>query len=106
MKHRTDDLRIRDIKEVLPPREVHAAFPVSEAAAETVYETRRQIHDILHDADDRLLVVIGPCSVHDVEAAKDYARRLKAVRDEFADALLIVMRVYFESRARRWAGRA
>jgi 3-deoxy-7-phosphoheptulonate synthase len=96
MKHRTDDLRIRNITEVLPPEELHAAFPVSEAASETVYESRRQIHDILHDADDRLLVVIGPCSVHDIVAAKDYAARLKAVRDELAADLHVVMRVYFE----------
>jgi 3-deoxy-7-phosphoheptulonate synthase len=96
MKHRTDDLRIRAITEVLAPQDLHAEFPVSEIASQTVYETRRQIHDVLHDADDRLLVVIGPCSVHDVAAAKDYAARLKAVRDELAGDLLVVMRVYFE----------
>jgi len=96
MKHLTDDLRIRAITEVLAPQDLHAAYPVSEIASQTVYDTRRQIHDILHDADDRLLVVIGPCSVHDVAAAKDYAVRLKAVRDELADDLLVVMRVYFE----------
>jgi 3-deoxy-7-phosphoheptulonate synthase len=96
MKHLTDDLRIRNITEVLPPEDLHAAFPVSEAASETVYEARRQTHDILHDADDRLLVVIGPCSVHDVAAAKDYAARLKALRDELAADLHVVMRVYFE----------
>jgi 3-deoxy-7-phosphoheptulonate synthase len=96
MKHRTDDLRIREIKEVLPPRDVHAAFPTSEAAALTVYEARQAIHRVLHDEDDRLLVVIGPCSVHDVAAAKAYASRLKALRDELAGDLLVVMRVYFE----------
>jgi 3-deoxy-7-phosphoheptulonate synthase len=96
MKHRTDDLRIRAITQVLAPQDLHAEYPVSELASQTVYDTRRQIHDILHDADDRLLVVIGPCSVHDVAAALDYAARLKAVRDELADDLLVVMRVYFE----------
>jgi 3-deoxy-7-phosphoheptulonate synthase len=96
MKHRTDDLRIRAITQVLAPQDLHAEYPVSEIASQTVYDTRRQIHDILHDADDRLLVVIGPCSVHDVAAALDYAARLKAVRDELADDLLVVMRVYFE----------
>ena len=96
MKHRTDDLRIRAITQVLAPQDLHAEYPVSEIASQTVYDTRRQIHDILHDADDRLLVVIGPCSVHDVAAALDYAARLKAVRDELIDDLLVVMRVYFE----------
>ena len=96
MKHLTDDLRIRAITQVLAPQDLHAEYPVSEIASQTVYDTRRQIHDILHDADDRLLVVIGPCSVHDVAAALDYAARLKAVRDELADDLLVVMRVYFE----------
>jgi len=96
MKHLTDDLRIRAITQVLAPQDLHAEYPVSEIASQTVYDTRRQIHDILHDADDRLLVVIGPCSVHDVAAALDYAARLKAVRDELIDDLLVVMRVYFE----------
>jgi 3-deoxy-7-phosphoheptulonate synthase len=96
MKHRTDDLRIREITEVLAPQDLHAEYPVSEIASQTVFDTRRQIHDLLHDADDRLLVVIGPCSVHDVAAAKEYATRLKALRDELADDLLVVMRVYFE----------
>jgi 3-deoxy-7-phosphoheptulonate synthase len=96
MKHRTDDLRIREITEVLAPQDLHAEYPVSEIASQTVFDTRRQIHDLLHDADDRLLVVIGPCSVHDVAAAKEYATRLKALRDKLADDLLVVMRVYFE----------
>ncbi|MCU0767697.1 MAG: 3-deoxy-7-phosphoheptulonate synthase [Gammaproteobacteria bacterium] len=96
MKYRTDDLRIQAITEVLAPEDLQHACPVSEEAGRTVFETRGQIHDLLHGRDDRLLVVIGPCSVHDVAAAKDYATRLKAVRDELAADLLIVMRMYFE----------
>ena len=96
MKYRTDDLRIQEITEVLPPEELQRACPVSEEAGRTVFETRGQIHDLLHGRDDRLLVVIGPCSVHDVAAAKDYASRLKAVRDELASDLLVIMRMYFE----------
>jgi 3-deoxy-7-phosphoheptulonate synthase len=92
----TDDLRIRAIKEVIPARELHQRHPISEEAARTVFESRQQIHRILHGEDDRLLVVIGPCSIHDPEAALDYAQRLKAVKERLADDLLIVMRVYFE----------
>ena len=96
MKYQTDDLRIRAITEVSPPSQVRDEFPVTEIAARTVHETRNAIHRILHEQDDRLLVIIGPCSVHDPEAAREYATRLKTVRDELADDLLIVMRVYFE----------
>ncbi len=95
-KYQTDDLRIRAIKEVIPARELHQRHPITEEAARTVFETRQQIHRILHGEDDRLLVVIGPCSIHDPEAAMDYARRLNAVKERLADDLLIVMRVYFE----------
>ena len=86
MKHRTDDLRIREITQVLAPQDLHAGYPVSEIASQTVYETRRQIHDILHDEDNRLLVVIGPCSVHDVAAA-GLCSASEVVRDELADDL-------------------
>jgi 3-deoxy-7-phosphoheptulonate synthase len=96
MKYETDDLRIKNVQEVSPPTEVHAAYPITEAATKTVFQTRQAIHEILAGRDDRLLVVIGPCSVHDPEAACEYARRLKVVRDRLADDLLIVMRVYFE----------
>ncbi|MGQ0523228.1 MAG: 3-deoxy-7-phosphoheptulonate synthase AroG [Betaproteobacteria bacterium] len=96
MPHKTDDLRIREIKELVPPSHLLREFPVSEKAATAVYETRRAIHRILHGADDRLLVIMGPCSIHDVDAAKDYAGRLKEVKDRLASDLLVVMRVYFE----------
>ena len=96
MHYQTDDLRIRDIKEVIAPQDLHAQFPISDAATATVHDARSAIHRILHGEDDRLLVVIGPCSVHDPEAAKEYARKLIAARDRLKDDLLIVMRVYFE----------
>jgi len=96
MKYQTDDLRIKEIKELLPPDHVLREFPIADRAAETVYETRRAIHRILHGADDRLLVIMGPCSIHDVKAAKEYARKLKEAKDRLAADLLAVMRVYFE----------
>ncbi len=94
--YETDNLRINEIIQVVPASEIHDQFPITEAAAKTVFETRRQIHDILHQQDDRLLVVIGPCSIHDTAAALEYAGRLLALKQELADDLLIVMRVYFE----------
>ena len=96
MPYKTDDLRIKEIKELVPPAHVLREFPVSEAAAKTVYEARRAIHRILHGADDRLLVIMGPCSIHDVKAAKEYAGKLKEAKDRLANDLLVVMRVYFE----------
>jgi 3-deoxy-7-phosphoheptulonate synthase len=92
----TDDLRIRAIKEVDSPALLHERHPISAAAAETVFESREAIHRILTREDDRLLVVVGPCSVHDPQAAIDYANRLLPLRDRLKDDLMIVMRVYFE----------
>jgi len=96
MKYQTDDLRIREIKELLPPDHVLREFPITEKAAEAVFETRQAIHRILHGADDRLLAIMGPCSIHDVKAGKEYARKLKEAKDRLAADLLVVMRVYFE----------
>ncbi len=96
MRYETDDLRIRAIKEVIAPKDLHAEFPITNAAAATVYQTRKAIQCILHGEDDRLLVVVGPCSVHDPAAALEYAQQLCAVREQVSDQLLIVMRVYFE----------
>ena len=96
MKYRTDDLRILDIKEVSSPQEVHAELPITDEATTTIFNTRNAIHHILHGEDDRLLVVIGPCSIHDPAAALEYAANLKAVSDRLGQDLLIVMRVYFE----------
>ena len=93
----TDDLRIQHIYEAEPPAAVHERHPISDEAAQTVYETRRAIHNILRRDDDRLLVVIGPCSVHDPKAAIEYANKLIPVRERLKDDLLIVMRVYFEN---------
>jgi 3-deoxy-7-phosphoheptulonate synthase len=93
---RTDDLRIKEIKEVLSPEQIRREFPLTEKAATTTYETRGEIHRILHGADDRLLVIVGPCSIHDPDAALEYARKLKGERDRHQGELLIVMRVYFE----------
>ncbi len=96
MKYQTDDLRIKEIKELLPPEHILREFPIAENAAETVYETRLAIHRILHGADDRLLVIMGPCSIHDVKAGKEYARKLRDAKERLAADLLVVMRVYFE----------
>ena len=96
MKPKTDDLRIKEIKELQPPAKLLGDFPITDRAAETVYQARQAIHRILHGADDRLLVIMGPCSIHDVKAAKEYAGKLKEARDRLAADLLIVMRVYFE----------
>lgn len=96
MKHITDDVRIREIKELSPPAHIFREFPTTEAAAETTYQARQAIHRVLHGADDRLVVVIGPCSIHDYDAAMDYARQLHGLRAHYAAELLIVMRVYFE----------
>ena len=91
-----DDTRIREIMELAPPSHLLREFPASERAATTTYEARQAIHRVLHGADDRLLVVVGPCSIHDYDAAIDYATRLSAERRELVADLVIVMRVYFE----------
>ncbi len=83
--------------EVLPtPEEIKQRLPLSETAADTVFQARETVKRILDRQDPRLFVVVGPCSIHDVEAARDYARRLKALADEVQDTLFIIMRVYFE----------
>ena len=93
---RTDDLRIREMKELTPPSHLIREFPVTPAAEETASAARVALHRILHGQDDRLMVVIGPCSIHDPKAALEYARRLVEQRRRFAGDLEIVMRVYFE----------
>ena len=96
MLHRTDDLRVAEIKELSPPSHVLGDFPISEAVATLTYETRAAIHQILHGDDDRILAIVGPCSIHDPKAALEYAGRLKAEKDRLARDVLLVMRVYFE----------
>ena len=93
---RTDDLRIREMKELTPPAHLIREFPVTEAAEQTASQARVALHRILHGQDDRLMVVIGPCSIHDPKAALEYARRLVEQRKRFQGELEIVMRVYFE----------
>ncbi len=92
----TDDLRIKQIRELRTPEEVIREFPRTDAATRTVISSRHALHNILHGSDDRLAVVVGPCSIHDPKAALDYARRLAPVRERLAGSLEIVMRVYFE----------
>jgi 3-deoxy-7-phosphoheptulonate synthase len=96
MTYKVDDVRIREIKELAPPSHVIRALPVSETAERVTYEARQSIHGILHAADDRLLVIIGPCSIHDPKSAIEYAGRLAKAKAKHAADLLIVMRVYFE----------
>ena len=96
MPHNTDDLRIREIKELSPPAHVMREFAATDAVSGTVHAARLAIHNVLHGTDDRLVVVIGPCSIHNVDAALEYAARLKEQRERFQDDLEIVMRVYFE----------
>jgi 3-deoxy-7-phosphoheptulonate synthase len=96
MHYKTDDVRIKEIKELVPPSHVLQELGITDAGAKTVVDARQQIHHILHGADDRLVVIAGPCSIHDVKAAKEYAARLNAARRELGGELLIVMRVYFE----------
>jgi 3-deoxy-7-phosphoheptulonate synthase len=96
MKYNTDDLRISGVRELSTPEQLHGELPITEQAAKIVYETREQIHRILHGQDDRLLAVVGPCSIHDTTAALDYARRLLPLRERLMRELVVVMRVYFE----------
>ena len=96
MKYQTDDLRIVGVHELTPPVELHREYPMTESTTETVYSARQATHRILHGEDDRLLVVVGPCSIHDVDAALEYAARLKHLCEKLKPQLHIVMRVYFE----------
>ncbi|OCA54488.1 3-deoxy-7-phosphoheptulonate synthase AroG [Photorhabdus namnaonensis] len=96
MNYQNDDIRIKEIKELLPPVALLEKFPATEKAAFTVRKARKTIHQILTGEDDRLLVVIGPCSIHDPKAAMEYAGRLNDLREELKEDLEVVMRVYFE----------
>ena len=92
----TQDLHVREIVRLLTPRALKAQLPMTEAANTTVVRGREAVTNILRQKDSRLLVVVGPCSIHDIEGAWDYANKLNALRNEFADRMEIVMRVYFE----------
>lgn len=91
-----NNLRIIEEEEFDSPDEVHVALPVTRKAADTVVASRQEIQNVLHGRDKRLMVIVGPCSIHDPKSALEYAERLSYVRTQFADKLLIVMRVYFE----------
>jgi 3-deoxy-7-phosphoheptulonate synthase len=96
VQNTTDDLRIRDIAELITPVQLIQEFPSTESIAATVTDSRNTIHQILHGQNDRLVVVIGPCSIHDPIAAREYAQLLHGQRMRFMDELEVVMRVYFE----------
>ena len=96
MKYLTDNTRITGLMEVSPPVEVIEKLPISEKVSELVFNSRNEISDILHGKEDRLVVVVGPCSIHDPKAAIEYAKKLKAFERDLKDQLKIVMRVYFE----------
>lgn len=96
MLHNTDDLRIVEINELLPPIALTECIPLTESSAKTVYQARNAIHNLLHGDDDRLLVIVGPCSIHDIDAALEYAGKISEARQKYGDRLEIVMRVYFE----------
>jgi len=92
----TKDLRIIGTKEIQTPEALMQELPLTEKAANTVASTRQQIYDVLDGKDDRLVVIIGPCSIHDTDAALEYADRLRKMADELSQELIVVMRVYFE----------
>ena len=94
--YRTDDVRIEQGDELLAPMQVMRELPTTERSEKTTFEGRKAVHDILRGADDRLLAVVGPCSIHDYDAALEYARRLKGEADRLRHDVAIVMRVYFE----------
>lgn len=96
MTYQTNNLRIRSSRVVLPPIFLEEELPVTENASRTVFDARRQIVDILNGTDDRLIVVVGPCSIHDPAAAREYAALLKEAIAELSGELMLVMRVYFE----------
>ena len=96
MVYQTDDVRINKIKELLPPIALLERFPSSEQATKSVFAGRQAISTIFNNQDDRFLVVIGPCSIHDPKAALEYGERLVKMREKYQDTLEIVMRVYFE----------
>ncbi len=96
MAPHTDDLRIRQMDALTPPATLMAALPCDARVSDTVTDARQAVHAILQGEDDRLVVVVGPCSIHDPVAAMDYARRLQPLRQALAGELEIIMRVYFE----------
>ncbi len=102
----TDDLRIAEINELISPEQLIRDIPVNAQAAETVAAARRAIGRIIQGEDDRLLAIVGPCSIHDPAGAIEYADKLQVQAQAIAQDVLVVMRVYFENLARQWGGKA
>ena len=96
MKYQTDDIRISGMQELLPPEKLMEEQPISEPSSKLVFESRKKISEIINQNDDRLVVVVGPCSIHDPDAALDYAENLLEASKTYEEALQIIMRVYFE----------
>ena len=96
MQYLTDNTRITGLLEVSPPNDVISEFPITPPVSELVFKSRQNISDIIHGRDDRLVVVVGPCSIHDPKAAVEYAKKLKNLESSLSSELKIVMRVYFE----------
>ena len=92
----TDDVRVRGLEELTAPAEILRQFPITSSARRPVAETRHAVHQVLHGADDRLVIIVGPCSIHDVAAAKEYGGRLLELKQRLSSDLLVLMRVYFE----------
>ncbi len=94
--HQTDNVNVHRIEKLAPPSAIKQEFPLSEAAQDFVFDSRQHIQQILAGKEDRLIAVVGPCSIHNVDMAIEYGKRLKKLADQVSDTLLVVMRVYFE----------
>jgi 3-deoxy-7-phosphoheptulonate synthase len=94
--YKIDDTRVEQVGELISPEQLMSDLPAGDRVTETVFSARNQVHDVLRGADDRLVAIVGPCSIHDPQAALDYAGKLKALADELRHDLVIIMRVYFE----------
>ena len=92
----TQNIHVRSIEPLIPPKELSLKFPMSESANATVVESRQTLQQILSGEDSRMLAIVGPCSIHDEEMAYEYARKLKSLHDRIADRIFVIMRVYFE----------
>src|SRR5437867_3913236 len=96
MVRRTDDLRIREVRPLISPAILLEEIPVSARASDVVSDARAAISNIMAGTDPRLVIIVGPCSIHDTKGAFEYARRLKEMAERYGDQLLVVMRSYFE----------
>ncbi|MGL5037932.1 MAG: 3-deoxy-7-phosphoheptulonate synthase, partial [Aeromonas sp.] len=96
MSIHTDEMRTRPLEALITPSELAHAFPITDTIAQNLLDARREVEAILTGADQRLLVIVGPCSIHDPIAARDYAERLNGLRKQYQTSLCIVMRTYFE----------